>query len=111
LDAADTLSTFMVNDSPDTVRFQKAASDLILRAAKSVNGKPARVAACGECAPLLWTQGNMEAAIRVEHLWDEIAITQKVDILCCYSLSSFQGGVGSYAFEKICSAHSAVHSR
>ena len=111
LDAAETLSTFMVNGSPDPVRFQKAAGDLIVGAAKAVNGELARVAACGECAPLLWAQGNMEAAIRVEHLWDEIARAYKVDILCGYSFSSFQGGVGSYAFEKICSEHSAVHFR
>lgn len=110
-DAADTLSTFMVSGLPDRVRFQKAAGDLILEAAKAVNGETAHVAACGECAPLLWMQGNMEAAIRVEHLWDEIAIAHNIDILCGYSLSSFQGGVGSYAFEKICSAHSAVHTR
>ena len=111
LDAVETLSAFMVNGSPDPVRFQNAAGDLIVGAAKAVNGDPARVAACGECAPLLWSQGNIDAAIRVEHLWDEIAIAQKVDILCGYSLSSFQGGVGSYAFKRICSAHSAVHSR
>ena len=111
LDAADTLSTFMVNNSPDPVRFLRVAGDLIAGAAKAVDGELARVAACGECAPLLWAQGNVEAAIQVEHLWDKIAITHKVDIFCGYSLSSFQGGVGSYAFEKICSAHSAVHSR
>lgn len=111
LDVADTLSTFMVSGSPDPVRFLKVAGDLILEAAKAVNGETAHVAACGECAPLLWMQGNMEAAIRVEHLWDEIAIAHNIDILCGYALSSFQGGVGSYAFEKICSAHSAVHTR
>ena len=111
LDAADTLSKFMVNGSPDEVRFRKSAGDLILGAAKSVNGEPSRVAACGECAPLLWAQGNLEAAIRLERFWDEIAITSKIHVFCGYSLSSFQGGVGSYAFEKICSAHSAVHSR
>ncbi len=111
LDAADTLSAFMVNGSPDAVRFLKVTGDLILEAAKAVNGEPFRVAACGECAPLLWTQGNLETAILVEHLWNETAITHKFETLCGYLLSSFQGGVGSYAFEKICSAHSAVHSR
>lgn len=110
LDAAATLSTFMVSGSPDPVRFLKAAGDLIVGTAKAVNGELARVVACGECAPLLWTQGNMQAAIRVEQLWDEIAIAHKIGILCGYSLSSFQEGVGSYAFEKICSVHSAVHS-
>jgi DNA-binding NarL/FixJ family response regulator len=111
LDAAETLSTFMVNGLPDPVRFQKATSDLIVGAAQAVNGEPARVAACGECAPLLWAQGNMEAAIRVEHLWDEISRAHGVEILCGYSVSSFQGGVDSYAFEKICSVHSAFHFR
>lgn len=110
LDAPETLSTFMVNGSPDPVRFHKAAGDLIMEAAKAVNGQRSRVAACGECAPLLWAQGNVEAAIQIEHLWDEIAIAHKVEILCGYTLSSFQVGAGNYAFEEICSAHSAVHS-
>lgn len=111
LDAPEVLSTFMVNGVLDPVRFQKVAGDLIVETSKSVNGETARIAACGECAPLLWVQGNMEAAIRLEHLWDELAITHKLDVLCGYSLNSFQGGMGSYAFEKICSAHSAIHSR
>ena len=75
LDAADTLSTFMVNDQPDPVRFSKVAGDLIVGAAKAAKGERPRVAVCGECAPLLWAQGNAEAAVRLEHLWDEIAKT------------------------------------
>ena len=38
LDVADTLSTFMVNDMPDPVRFSKAVGDLIARAAKATSG-------------------------------------------------------------------------
>jgi hypothetical protein len=110
LDAVDTLWTFMVNDLPDPVRFLKVVGDLIMAAAKVVEGEHARVAACGECAPLLWAQGNAEAAIRVEHLWDEIATTDDVDILCGYSLGSFHGGQGSHMFQRICAEHSAVHS-
>jgi DNA-binding NarL/FixJ family response regulator len=111
LDAADTLSTFMVNGSPDPVRFLKVAGDFIVGAAKAVNGEPSRVAACGECAPLLWAQGNAEAAIRVEHLWDEIAKTYDVDILCGYPLGSFHDEQGSHIFQRIRAEHSAVHSR
>ena len=73
LDVADTLSTFMVNDLPDPVRFLKVAGDLVMEAAKAAKGEPPRVAACGECAPILWAQGKADAAIQVEHLWDEIA--------------------------------------
>jgi DNA-binding NarL/FixJ family response regulator len=111
LDAADTLSTFMVNDHPDPVRFQQVAGDLVTAAAKAAKGEHPRVAACGECAPLLWAQGNAEAAVRLEHLWDEIAKSYDIDVLCGYSLSRFQGGMGSHTFDRLCAAHSAVHSR
>ena len=111
LDAADTLSSFMVKSMPDPVRFLKVAGDLIVKAAKAVKGEYARVAACGECAPLLWAQGNAESAIRLEHLWDEIARTYGVAVLCGYPLGSFQGGMGSHIFDKLSAVHSAVHSR
>jgi DNA-binding NarL/FixJ family response regulator len=111
LDAAETLSTFMVNDLPDPCKFVKAASDLIVNAAKTVKIEHARVAACGECAPLLWAQGKAEAAIQLERLWDEIAKSYGVDVLCGYPLGSFQGGVGSHVFGRICAEHSAVYSR
>ncbi len=111
LDAADTLSTFMVNDLPDPRMFLKVTGDLIVEAAKAAKVKHARVAACGECAPLLWARGKAQAAIRLEHLWEEIAKSYGVDVLCGYPLGSFQGGVGSHIFQRICAEHSAVHSR
>jgi DNA-binding NarL/FixJ family response regulator len=111
LDAADTLSRFMVNGLPDRARFLKVAGDLIVEAAKTVKGERARVAACGECAPLLWARGNAEASVRLEHLWDEIAKSCDVDVLCGYPLGSFQGGLGSHIFARLCAAHSAVYSR
>jgi MEDS: MEthanogen/methylotroph, DcmR Sensory domain len=111
LDAADTLSTFMINDQPDPVRFLKVVGNLVMAAAKAAKGERPHVAACGECGPLLWEQGNAEAAIRLEHLWDEIAKSYEVDVLCGYSLGRFQGGMGSHIFARICAEHSAVHSR
>ena len=40
LDAAETLSTFMVNGMPDPVRFFDVADDLFLNAAKAAKGEP-----------------------------------------------------------------------
>ena len=111
LDVAETLSTFMVNDQPDPVRFQKAVSDTIMTAAKAVKGERPCVVACGECAPLLLSRGNAEAAIRVEHLWDELAKTYNLDTLCGYRLGSLQAEPDSHIFQRICAEHSAVHSR
>jgi len=111
LDAAETLSTFMVNDLPDPIRFLKTVSDLIVTASKAAKGEHPRVAACGECAPLLWAEGKGDAAIQVEHLWDEIAKRYDVDILCGYVLKSFQREPENHIYERIYAEHSAVSSQ
>ena len=111
VDVADTLSTFMVNGLPDPARFQKAAGDLVAAAAKASKGERSRVAACGECAPTLWTQGWADAAVQVEHLWDEIAKNCNVDILCGYVLNGFRREQERDIYERICAEHSAVSSR
>jgi DNA-binding NarL/FixJ family response regulator len=111
LDVAETLSTFMGTDLPDTVRFLKVAGDLVAAAARATKGEHPRVAACGECAPVLWAQGNVDGAIQLEHLWDEIAKTHDVDILCGYVLTSFQREQEGDIYEKICAEHSTVCSQ
>jgi DNA-binding NarL/FixJ family response regulator len=111
LDVGDTLATFMVNDLPDPDRFQKTTGDLLEAAIKAAKGKPPRVSACGECAPFLWAQGKADAAIRLEHLWDEIARTYDVDILCGYVMDSLQREQESHFYETICAEHSVVHSQ
>jgi len=111
LDAADTLSTFMVKDLLDPVRFFKVVGDLVMNAAKAAKGEHPRVAACGECAPLLLAQGKGEAAIRLEQLWNEIVVKYDMDTLCGYPLGGFHGDRDSYTFRQICAEHSAVHSR
>jgi DNA-binding NarL/FixJ family response regulator len=108
LDNAETVSTFMVNDLPDPAQFSKVTRDLIVRTAKSVRGEHARIAACGECAPLLWERGNAEGAVRLERLWDELARSYGVQVFCGYPQSSFQFRTGSHTFERICAEHSAV---
>ena len=108
LDAVEFLSNFMVSDMPDPGWFLKVVDDLIAAARKGANGEHLRVAACGECAHLLWAQGKADAAIRLEELWNEIARTYNVDILCGYSLESLRCEEDSYTFRRICEEHSAV---
>jgi DNA-binding NarL/FixJ family response regulator len=110
LDAADTLSTYMVNGLPDPVRFVKVLGDLIVTAAEASKGEQARVAVFGEWVNLLWAQGNPEAAIQVEKLGNQLADTYDVDILCGYSLGTLQGVMDAHILQRICAEHSAVHS-
>jgi DNA-binding NarL/FixJ family response regulator len=111
LDAAGTLSTFMVNDLPDPARFLQAAANLFAAAVKAAKGEHPRVAVCGECDPPLWKLGNGQAAIRLEQLWNEIAKTHDIDILCGYPLGSFRRKQDSHIFQRICAEHSAVYSQ
>ena len=110
VDAADALSTFMINGIPDPTRFLNLFGNLIATAASAAKGEQARVAVFGEGVHLLWAQGNAEAAIQVEGLCDRLAKAYDVDILCGYSLGTVQGGMDSHIFQRICAEHSAVHS-
>lgn len=110
LDVAKMLATFMVNDMPDTARFFEVVGGLIHSSIKVAKGEHPRVAACGECSPLLFAEGKAGAAIRLEQLWDEAVKTLEVDILCGYALSSFHGEEDKHVFQSICAEHSAVHS-
>jgi DNA-binding NarL/FixJ family response regulator len=111
VDAADAVSTFMINGMLDPVRYLNLFRDLIVRAADAAEGEQARVAVFGEGVHLLWAQGNAEAAIQVEGLCNQLVKTYDVDIMCGYSLSSVQGGMDRRVFERICAEHSAVYSR
>jgi DNA-binding NarL/FixJ family response regulator len=109
LDAGETLSKIMVADLPDPVRCARLVGDLILGAAQGAKGEHPRVAICGECAPTLLADGNTEAAIRLEHLWDEITRRYDADTLCGYIGSAVSRQESSPVFERICAEHSAVH--
>jgi KaiC/GvpD/RAD55 family RecA-like ATPase len=109
VDAAEALSTFMVNDLPDPVRVLTLLGDLIVTAAEAAEG--GRVAVFGECVDLLSEQGKAEAVIRLEQLWNEISKSYDVNILCGYHLSTVEGGMDSHVFQRICAEHTAVCSR
>jgi DNA-binding NarL/FixJ family response regulator len=111
LDAADALAAFMRNRMPDPVLFVKTFDQLILAAAKAATADHPQVAIFGECAHLLWAQGNGEAAIQMEKLGNQLTKAYDVDILCGYLPRSIPGGMDRHIFQRVCAEHSAVHSR
>src|SRR5262249_38374277 len=75
LDAAETVSTFMVDGRPDGSRFSRIIGSVIAQLAEAAQPEleHPRVAAFGEMVALLWEEGKRDAAIRVEQLWNELA--------------------------------------
>src|SRR5712664_746133 len=110
LDAADALSTIMVNDMPDPVRFLGGIGGSIEAAANAAKSERPQVVVFGEAVALLQAEGKGDAAIRFEQLGNDLGKTHKVDILCAYPLSSFHGEEDMHIFQSICAEHSAVYS-
>jgi len=110
LDDTETLSTFMLDDMPDAARFFDAARGLIEAAAETATRKRfPRVAVCRECPACLLRKSRMAAALRLEQLWNIIAHTSMLDVLCVYALADFKKH--EYVFHSICAEHSAIYSR
>lgn len=110
LNATDALSTFMVDDTLDPVRFKESFGNLIVTATKAAKGVHPRVAFFGEGTHLLWAQGNVHAAIQDEELCNELTKIYEVDFLCGYSVGTVQGGMDTHIFQQICAQHSAVYA-
>ena len=106
LNISELLAKVMVNGHPDPIRFLKAAEDVVTDAARRATAQFAKVAACGECSATVWAQDHLEAAIQLEHLWDEIAMSRQMDILCAYPLAARNESVP--AVRRLCAEHTAI---
>lgn len=106
-DPRDTLSAVMRGDMPDAALCSEVVNALVR---KACNGRSqhARAAIFGECAPTLLADGNVEAAVRLEHLWEEITSRCQADTLCGYLWRAFPEKENSPIFKRICAAHRFV---
>jgi hypothetical protein len=91
---------------PDAVRFRDVVGTLLERA--SAGGR--RIVVFGDMVSLLWTEGNTEAAIRLEELWNEQASKSAFTLCCAYPMAGFSNARHAAPFLKICSQHSHVFS-
>jgi DNA-binding NarL/FixJ family response regulator len=108
-DASDALLSVMDDDMPERTRCSTLVGNLVERAAKGIKRKHGRVVFCGGIAPVLLSGGNVEGAIRLEQLWDEITRGYGMHTLCGYVRSTSESIESSPILKRICAVHSAVH--
>jgi signal transduction histidine kinase len=108
LDAETTLANLMVNGLPYPARLSAIMDSLMGRAKLLADGRQARVRIFGEMVALLWSEGNREAAIRLEQIWRELAQRYDFSLRCAYPISDFGRAADSQAFLQICAEHSGV---
>ena len=103
LDAAGTLSRFMVDGWPDEARFSA-----VVRAVLEQAGRGGRkVRAFGEMVALLWAQGHTDATIRLEQLWDPLCQSENLALFCAYPRIGATREFGD-SLADVCALHSRV---
>lgn len=108
LDAAETLSKFMVNGRPDEKRFSRVVGMVIQQLGAAALADPPRVAAFGEMVALLWAEGKWDAAVELEQLWNDLARTHSFHLHCAFPMHFFSQGKDAALLETLCSEHSHV---
>lgn len=104
IDAAETLSQFMVNGSPQLDRFNEVVGGII---ASVSDGRP-RVRAFGEMVALLWAEGKQEAAIRLEEMWNDLQKAHTFSLFCAYPMNGLGGQKLMEPHSGVCTVHSRV---
>lgn len=105
LDADATLARFMVDGLPDPARFVQVVGEVVQQAAEDQR----HVRVFGEMVTLLWAEGNRDAAIRLEEIWNGLYdVVGPFSLYCAYPMRGFAGEAYSGQFGEICRRHSHV---
>jgi hypothetical protein len=104
LDASETMRGFMVGGRPDPAGFWQAISPVLRQAAEA--GRPVRV--FGEMVWLLWDAGQIDAAIEVEAMWNELGAQYPFSLLCAYLAQPAVCAHQLDALTGVCRAHTRV---
>ncbi len=106
LDAEETLSQFMVDGMPDLARFFESMTSIVAQASA---GGQRTVRIFGEMVMLLWAEGQYEAALRLEGLWNDLRERQPFSLFCAYPMHGLNGDDGfAERLCNICTTHGRV---
>lgn len=106
VDAAETLASLTVDDTPNSQAFHDAVTPLV---ASPAHGDR-RVRAYGEMVALLWEEGDVVGAMELEELWNELGATHPFSLLCGYPTSAFAGDDGVQQRQHVCDLHDSAVS-
>jgi MEDS: MEthanogen/methylotroph, DcmR Sensory domain len=103
LDAKGLLSAFMIDGKPHPARFNDMMCEVIDQVCRGRSNCKVRI--FGQMVDLLWREGQQEAAIQLEMLWNQLARNQAFSLLCGYAMGNFYK---DSPFQEICGQHSHV---
>jgi hypothetical protein len=104
IDAQETLGLFMVDDMPDAYAFETNLGRFI---DQMLQGRSTAVLrAYGEMVDVLWKDGLCDAAIRLEILWNQLAVRYGFALLCGYAMGNFYKQ--TERFQEVCRQHTHI---
>ena len=104
-DVGELLPRFMIDGRVDRERLLAVATKLV-ESLKLNSG--AGICSCGEVAPTLWAQGDGEAAVEVERIWNELGKRYAMDTYCTYVADEALCARDPHCYQQLCSVHSHV---
>jgi signal transduction histidine kinase len=108
LDATETLSGFMIRGELNAALFHSFMGYILSSIRPTAEGKRPRIVLFGEMVALLCSQGNFDAAQKLEQLWNDLAHSHSFQLYCAYPMKNFDQEDHSQAFLNICAEHSHV---
>lgn len=105
LDADAMLALFMIDGLPDASLFEINIGRFIDQV---LQGRPGSILrAYGGMVDILWQQGQTNAAIRLEILWNAVAARFGLALLCGYAMGNFAHQQVAQ-FHDVCSHHTHI---
>ena len=104
LDAAETLSRFLVNGAPEPGRFAEVIGSIVTHA--TAGGR--RLHVFGEMVALLAAAGSHAATVRLEELWNALQQRHAFSLFCAYPMDRLGGEVLAELLGNVCAEHSCV---
>ena len=105
-DAEATLAAFMEDGGPSASAFERVVGGLLDGLTERFPG--VQVRAFGEMVNLLSERGQMEAAVSLEELWNDLARSRDFKLLCGYRLNVFDRRSQVASLPDICRLHSHI---
>jgi signal transduction histidine kinase len=104
LDASETLSSFLIDGSPDADLFRMIIEPLL----KNALQKNGRVVVFGEMVALLWSENKYDEAMKLEQYWNDLKKDIPFTLYCGYPIEGFGGENLAPLLSDVCSTHSVI---
>jgi DNA-binding NarL/FixJ family response regulator len=109
MDSGLALSQVMRDGRPDKERLAEIIHGLDRLRLAVPNGPRGRLTIFGDMAVSLCRNGNFEAALELERIWNELTRALPFFTVCSYPIECFEHAEARNLFQNVCAEHSAVN--